>query len=229
MPISQERLHQLLLAGERYKAHFDNLVQSISYESRQCRFGQQTWEDAWRNLGDISRETQPGLETTVLAVERTKYDLTQNKNRHDREKQEQARRDQGKPRVINQEQIIRLNGEGGNASRFVGGAGPARPARTDGVAAPPGPQGNDRKPMSREPVPKVKFTGIPATEEARLLRLAAAETERDELIAIHGPGFAALAAEGEAETARGGGKAPEEVAREGDTYDPGPEEELDLG
>jgi hypothetical protein len=80
MPITQERMHRLLQAGEEFEMLFANARDLAEEALRQIRSGQRTGEAAVAELILNLAATPTRSASTTLALERQHYKLTRSKN-----------------------------------------------------------------------------------------------------------------------------------------------------
>lgn len=114
MPISQERLHNLLVAGETYQQHYRQLKSHLGLIAES---GADNLPVLVKELTALVEYNPVGNELAVLVEERTRYRLTFARNRKERIAQELDRRRQGKKPMdtgpVNEFIRVVPNGRGG--------------------------------------------------------------------------------------------------------------------
>lgn len=86
MPITQERLRQLLTAGENYQFNYENLKTTIHQQARRAENGEITLAQAMHNVIIQSGGIDLSTSQILLAQERLHYRLTNSKNTTDRKR-----------------------------------------------------------------------------------------------------------------------------------------------
>lgn len=80
MPITQDRILNLIQAGETFIMMFDTLASSVDQFARQARRGDISWEQAFAELSFHCSTTGSSGARHLISMEHLRYQLTHKKN-----------------------------------------------------------------------------------------------------------------------------------------------------